>query len=294
MCSESAALGAAKRRKHRIGPRSGHLQRRFGNKWVTLCVHFERRDRCSVCRGSEVCVHNRRRFYCTLCNGNGICKHGKRRSRCISCNGGGICVHNKRRSRCTLCIGGEICHHRRLRYYCAQCNGAGMCTCRKKIVRDGYCTTCHPLYVPTMAGISKIACECLALLERELDIVLRRARIDGVFGKVQRDEYRPPEMPRAPVDGYHSDSRTIFEFLGDYWHGHPRLQISKVSANHFGTLHTESHRRTEDKLRTLQQAGYAVYYIWESDYLRYKAASRKTKTDNLWPVWRRFSGKLCH
>lgn len=59
------------------------------------------------------------------------------------------------------------------------------------------------------------------------------------------------------VDGYHKGSNTVFEFLGDYWHGNPR--------SGFATQRAESYEKTIRRLVKLSRA-YNVIYVWETDY----------------------------
>ena len=63
------------------------------------------------------------------------------------------------------------------------------------------------------------------------------------------------------VDGIKGNK--IFEFLGDYWHGNPKIFLSEdinLSNNtSFGELYT----KTMAKFVSLKQMGYDIYYIWE-------------------------------
>ena len=68
------------------------------------------------------------------------------------------------------------------------------------------------------------------------------------------------------VDAYDPQTNTIYEFLGDYWHGNLDIfDESAINANNkisFGDLHTQTFKR----LRDLVDAGYCVKYIWESEF----------------------------
>jgi hypothetical protein len=256
-----AAICGQTHKRYRIN-KSGIAQKFTGNRWRRVCEHDLRSDQCRQCKTKDG-VHVRSQ--------NQACAHSSNRHMCRLCNPKYYCKHGVFHQHCALCGGSQVC------------KACGT----KKQQAGGFCTTCHPDYVPTLAGMSKIACECFGTLEQELDVHLQRTRIKD--GTIDRNEFRPPEMRRAPVDAYHADSRTVFEFLGDYWHGHPRLQTNSDASNHFGTLHCESFARTELKLRTLWRAQYNVYYIWESDYVRYK---KETGCGDLWSTWRRFTGRL--
>ena len=66
------------------------------------------------------------------------------------------------------------------------------------------------------------------------------------------------------VDGIKNNK--IFEFLGDYWHGNPQkytsINTNKTVKKTFGELYLN----TLSKFKSLFNKGYAIYYIWESDY----------------------------
>lgn len=68
------------------------------------------------------------------------------------------------------------------------------------------------------------------------------------------------------VDGYDKTSNTIFEFLGDYWHGNPEkfkpYSLNIVVGKTFGELYLKTIKREE----TFLQAGYNTVFLWESDY----------------------------
>lgn len=90
-----------------------------------------------------------------------------------------------------------------------------------------------------------------------------------------RNVYIKVEDVRYFVDGFDPSTNTIYEYNGDYWHGnlsiykpediHPEIKVS------FQTLWD----KTENKRKTLEQAGYKVISIWESDFL--KTQKDKTK-----------------
>jgi hypothetical protein len=70
------------------------------------------------------------------------------------------------------------------------------------------------------------------------------------------------------VDGIKGN--TIYEFLGDYWHGNP-ARYNETNENPsknktFGELLSETFRRFD----TLKSMGYEVKYIWESEWKNFK------------------------
>ena len=68
------------------------------------------------------------------------------------------------------------------------------------------------------------------------------------------------------VDGYDHVTNTIYEFLGDYWHGNLERYNGEdtniVNNKKFNILNKE----TFDRLNYLKSCGYRVIYIWESDW----------------------------
>ena len=81
---------------------------------------------------------------------------------------------------------------------------------------------------------------------------------------------RNRKIENFKVDGYDPITNTIYEFLGDYWHGnpeiydaaiiHPKIKIS------YGELYTKSIKKF-DKLKSI---GYNIKYIWENDWKRFR------------------------
>lgn len=80
------------------------------------------------------------------------------------------------------------------------------------------------------------------------------------------------------VDAYVPDTNTIYEFLGDYWHGNPIKYDPNmkhpVSKKTFGELYLE----TRSRIKTLQEAGYNLVYIWESEWRQLKRKLKKSQT----------------
>jgi hypothetical protein len=72
------------------------------------------------------------------------------------------------------------------------------------------------------------------------------------------------------VDGFDPETNTVYEFLGDYWHGNPNVYDSNdknsVNKKTFGQLYEE----TETRISRLEEKGYKVVFIWESDFKRNK------------------------
>jgi hypothetical protein len=82
------------------------------------------------------------------------------------------------------------------------------------------------------------------------------------------------------VDGYDSKTNTIYEFLGDYWHGNPIRhnpnEINKKCHKTFGELY----KNTFKKFEKLKMLGYKILYIWETDWNKFKKNIDKTPNLN--------------
>lgn len=215
---------------------------------------------------------------------------------CAACKCEGmIDVFNKRR-KC------EVCKEKRATYgmkdqlptSCASCRTIDMvpiylpiCSipdCPKFSAKDGFCTTCHPEYIPTTRSVSRIGCRWIDQLETELDTKIQHCHL-GPHG-IEGTEHRTHCLPRQPVDGYDGD-KIIYEFLGDHFHGHPSLWPKEV--NMYGARHCELFEKTDKKFSILSQHGYTVYYIWESDFKKYERDSNEKR---LFSICRKYNGTL--
>jgi hypothetical protein len=68
------------------------------------------------------------------------------------------------------------------------------------------------------------------------------------------------------VDGFNPNTKTIYEFYGDFWHGHPTRYNSKnVNPLNYSTF-GELYNKTQRKRQAILDAGYNLVEIWESDW----------------------------
>jgi protein-arginine kinase activator protein McsA len=71
------------------------------------------------------------------------------------------------------------------------------------------------------------------------------------------------------VDGFDATTNTVYEFWGDFWHGHPTRynpsDINPVNHKTFGELY----EKTMVKRQTILDAGYNLVEIWESDWCEF-------------------------
>jgi hypothetical protein len=86
-------------------------------------------------------------------------------------------------------------------------------------------------------------------------------------------ENRQFKILKKEVDGLKNN--TIYEFLGDYWHGNPqkydKIILNKSVKKTFGELYEITMKRFKE----LKNCGYIIKYIWESDWKRFKSGIDK-------------------
>ena len=69
---------------------------------------------------------------------------------------------------------------------------------------------------------------------------------------------------KIKVDGFDKDHNMIYEYLGDYYHGNPKL-FSSTEVTYFGKTFGELYDNTLIRFEKIKQSGYVLEYIWASD-----------------------------
>ena len=89
--------------------------------------------------------------------------------------------------------------------------------------------------------------------------------------KNHRNVYIKVGNNRYFADGYDPVNKICYEYNGDYYHGN--LEIYKPDDYNKSAKRTfkELWERTENKKKNLENAGYKVISIWESEWLKIKA-----------------------
>jgi len=84
---------------------------------------------------------------------------------------------------------------------------------------------------------------------------------------VEKREIKLPGF-RFRVDGFDPATNTIYEFLGDYWHGNLRKYnpTDFLSRNKKITFQ-DKFNQTFQRFEKLKIAGYKIFYVWERDFL---------------------------
>ena len=71
---------------------------------------------------------------------------------------------------------------------------------------------------------------------------------------------------RFYVDGFDSETKTVFEFNGDYYHGNPNIFNSEILNTTTNCTFGKLYSKTLAKEKILKEAGYKVISIWASDF----------------------------
>ena len=105
---------------------------------------------------------------------------------------------------------------------------------------------------------------------------ISKSEIDFLnYLQIKERHFSLPKWKKKPVDGYDSKINTVYEFLGDYYHGNPEKyksdKYNQTCHKTFGKLY----ENTFNTLNKLKSLGYNVKYIWESDWKKFKGGIDK-------------------
>jgi len=72
------------------------------------------------------------------------------------------------------------------------------------------------------------------------------------------------------VDGIDKQTNTVFEYLGDYWHGNPNTMspLTKIAGGNMTCQ--QAYEYTFKRFSDIKSLGYNIKYIWESDWNAWK------------------------
>ena len=82
-------------------------------------------------------------------------------------------------------------------------------------------------------------------------------------------------------DGFDPHTNTIYEFLGDFWHGNLTKYDPKTMNTKVGRSMGDLNRDTCERLNFIKAQGYKVVAIWEDDYMKNGAMQRHAETCNI-------------
>lgn len=78
------------------------------------------------------------------------------------------------------------------------------------------------------------------------------------------------------VDGYNLATRTIYEFLGDFYHANPikYKKVFDILNPLTKTTYRQLYEGTKARFALFHSLGFKIIYCWESDYKKNKFAQR--------------------
>jgi G:T-mismatch repair DNA endonuclease (very short patch repair protein) len=79
-------------------------------------------------------------------------------------------------------------------------------------------------------------------------------------------EHRQITIESCLVDGYDPETKTIYEFYGDFWHGNPNLYKPDKLNIYCGKTMKELYDKTIQRENKLKSMGYKFITIWENDW----------------------------
>ena len=110
-----------------------------------------------------------------------------------------------------------------------------------------------------MGNYSKICIEWLETIMKNENIFIQHGNNGG-------ETTIKSNKKLFKFDGYCKETNTVYEFMGDFFHGNPKLynqnDINPLNKKTFGELYNETLKRLE----LIKNEGYNIITIWESDY----------------------------
>ena len=100
--------------------------------------------------------------------------------------------------------------------------------------------------------------------KKALKWLVHRERTDGCTILHGR-KHRLPEIPHLSVDGFCPETKTVYEFMGCYFHGHTCQTFRDVTIMVGDTL-AERYERTMARIEQIAGAGYLVEVQWECEF----------------------------
>ena len=78
-------------------------------------------------------------------------------------------------------------------------------------------------------------------------------------------EYQIPGT-RYKADGYCTETNTVYEFYGDYWHGNPKVYGSDIINETIQCTMGELYQKTIEKEERIKELGYNLIVKWEMNF----------------------------
>lgn len=141
--------------------------------------------------------------------------------------------------------------------------------------RGAYCKTHDPSNkcMRPSSGHSKIACDFIDVLSQQLNLEIMHKHIDKQ-GNSDDKEFKIPNT-NFSVDGYDPTTKTVYEFLGDYYHGNRDLYNPDDLNKNLKQTYGELHRKTFERLQKIKAQDFRVFYIWEAEFKKFQQSGGK-------------------
>jgi hypothetical protein len=136
--------------------------------------------------------------------------------------------------------------------------------CPDKHLHNGNCPKCSKI------GTSKIAQEWINLL------LIKQPELEHFYH--ENGEYTIPNT-NYKADGYNKETKTIYEFHGDFWHGNPEVFNHKLMNDVCKKTFGELYEKTMKKKRKCEELGYKYKSIWENDWIKGKLALKRIQNN---------------
>jgi hypothetical protein len=120
----------------------------------------------------------------------------------------------------------------------------------------------------TVAGASKVACECWDRLEVSLGITLEHIHLRPGVAPTGQERTIPGTRYQADARDP-DDENVLYEYLGNRWHGWPvghARHNDPVSVFNDGRTTEELYDTTFERFKALKKLGYKIKYIWGNEY----------------------------
>ena len=105
--------------------------------------------------------------------------------------------------------------------------------------------------------------------ERQSEIALKWLKyVESELGHsiVKKGNNGEKKIGQFRVDGFDSETNTVYEFLGDYWHGNLDVFSSDTLNKTLNLKMGDLNDMTMARLTTIKSQGYNVVTMWESDF----------------------------
>lgn len=120
------------------------------------------------------------------------------------------------------------------------------------------CPKCNP-----SGRYSVLAVTWLTSLEVEFGIKIQHGLNEG-------EHHITLNEKKVFFDGYHKKSKTVFEFLGNFWHTNPMVYTEAKSP--IQDSPEKAYRKTMRRFLELNKLGYNVIFVWEKDFTAFHKA----------------------